>query len=413
MKEILNLTGYEYRKIFKKRSTWIALAVVLLWTLFSGFSGAFGEFYIDGEKVDTHFHMAKQERAALEHLEIGALNDEFFQKMKGAQAEFYQGEDGFCLNGPPEGGWAAYWKRYYEANAPFENVSVLLAMMENRLGSLPREEINGTNFYAFRERMMDALFEAEKLSEGEIAFHKKENEKITTPYAYGNMTGYQNFFKMQTPNFIFIAFAVAIVLAPMFAGEHDSHMDALALSSRFGKNKLIWAKFLAGLSFAFFASVGFTLLFLLEIQAIYGLSGWNLPIQVCASGFLLNLPMNMLEFLLVSIGCCVLGILMAATVVMFLSVKMKSAFGVIILSFVFILAPVYLAQLAGNHHGLFLLVCSLPTSMFYPRGIAAHQLLSVGGHYFYFFQWVPVVYLCLAGILLCWSYRGFRDYQVR
>lgn len=95
MKEILNLTGYEYRKIFKKRSTWIALAVVLLWTLFSGFSGAFGEFYIDGEKVDTHFHMAKQERAALEHLEIGALNDEFFQKMKGAQAEFYQGEDGF------------------------------------------------------------------------------------------------------------------------------------------------------------------------------------------------------------------------------------------------------------------------------------------------------------------------------
>ena len=413
MGEVLQLAGYEYRKIFKRRSTWIVLALVLLWTLFSGLGGLIGDFYMEGEKVDTHYHMAKQERKALEHLEIQELNGQFFQNMQETQDAFYQREDGFFSNDAPEGGWAAYWNKYYEAYAPYENLSMLLAMMENRLGGFAGEKIDGTNFYALRERMMDLIFRLEELSEGEIAFHKEENARIKEPYAYGNMAGYHNFFQMQTPNFIFIAFAVAIILAPMFAGEHTSHMDALVLSTRFGKNKLIWAKLLAGSSFACFSSIGFTLVFLLEIQAIYGLSGWNLPIQVCTDGFLLNLPVNMLEFLLITLFCCVLAAVMTAMVVMFLSAKMKSPFGAIILSFVFVFAPIYLVQLAGGSRWLFLLVCSLPTAMFYPGSVAAHQLLSVGGHYFYFFQWVPVAYLCLFPVLAFWIYRSFKNHQIR
>lgn len=95
MGEVLQLAGYEYRKIFKRRSTWIVLALVLLWTLFSGLGGAIGDFYMEGEKVDTHYHMAKQERKALEHLEIQELNGQFFQNMQETQDAFYQREDGF------------------------------------------------------------------------------------------------------------------------------------------------------------------------------------------------------------------------------------------------------------------------------------------------------------------------------
>ena len=48
MRELLNLTGYEYKKIFQKRSTWIALGAVLLWVLFAGIGGTLGEYYIEG-----------------------------------------------------------------------------------------------------------------------------------------------------------------------------------------------------------------------------------------------------------------------------------------------------------------------------------------------------------------------------
>ncbi len=424
MRELWDLTGYEYKKIFLKRSTWIALGVVLLWVLFSGVSGAAGNYYIDGEKVDSHYHIVKQEREALESLEIKELNQEFFQKGREDLAEFSDNQAGLrdnWENAENKAGlrdnWenaenkAEYWKKYYKAYAPYHNLDTLLAMMGNH--NIDTEEVDGTNFYEFRSRMMENIFQKEKLSQGEIAFHKKENEKIKTPYAYGNMLGFDNYFRMQTPNFIFLAFAVAIILAPVFAGEHTSRMDALALSSRYGKNKLIWAKLLAGISFTVFAALGFSVIFLLEIQAVYGLSGWNLPIQVCVEGFYLNLPVNLLGFLGITAGCCILAACMTAMIVMFCSAKMKTPFGVIIVCFVFIFAPVFLINMVGDSRFLYMLVCSFPTSMYYPRGVAAHQLLCVGNHYFYFFQWVPVLYLILTAGLAAWSYRSFKNYQIQ
>ncbi|TGY95610.1 hypothetical protein E5329_13595 [Petralouisia muris] len=411
MKELLNLTGYEYKKIFQKKSTWIALAVVLLWVLFSGVSGMIGDYYIDEEKADSHYHMIKQEIEALEHLEVKELNQEFFQKGQEDLAEFSKNQEELRYNWENTENKAEYWKKYYKAYAPYCNLDTLLIMMGNH--NIDIEGVDGTNFYEYRSRMMENIFQGEKLSEEEIAFHEKENEKINTPYAYGNMLGFDNYFQMQTPNFIFLAFAVAIILAPMFAGERTSHMDALVLSSRYGKNKLIWAKLLTGISFAVFAALGFSIICLLEMQTVYGLSGWNLPIQVTAAGFYLNLPVNLLEFLGITAGCCLSATCMTAMIVMFCSAKMKTAFGVIIVCFVFIFAPIFLVNMVGEFRFLYMLVCSLPTAMYYPRSVAAHQLLSVGNHYFYFFQWVPVVYLFLTAGLAVWSYRSFKNHQIQ
>ena len=303
MRELLNLTGYEYKKIFQKRSTWIALGAVLLWVLFAGIGATLGEYYIEGEKVDSHYQMIKQERYALEHLEVQELNPEFFEKMQEDMAEFSETMEGISDNPKAKGNLIQYWKEYYKAYAPYSALYTLLAMMKNRIGDLDIEKIDGTNFYENRDRMMELLFQGEELSEQEIIFHEKENEKIKTPYAYGNMLGFDSYFQMQAPNFIFLAFAVAVILAPMFAGERTSRMDALVLSSRYGKNKLIQAKILTGLSFALFAALGFSIIFLLEIQAVYGLSGWNLPIQASMEGFYLNLPVNLLEFLGIGLQC--------------------------------------------------------------------------------------------------------------
>lgn len=427
MGELLSLTGYEYKKIFQKRSTWIALGVVLLWTLFAGVGGILGDYYIEGEKVYSHYQMVKQERYALEHLEVKELNQDFFQKMQADMEkfsgtmegvsedaeEFSETMEGMSKNPKAKENIIQYWREYEKANKPYSNLYILLAMMENRIGDFNIEDVDGMNFYENRSRMMELIFQGEELSEKEIAFHEKENEKIETPYAYGNMLGFDNYFRMQAPNFIFLAFASAIILAPMFAGERASRMDALVLASRYGKNKLIQAKILTGLSFALFASLGFTAIFLLETQIIYGFSGWNLPIQVSVEGFYLNLPVNLLEFLGIAAGCSTVALCMTAMIVMFCSAKMKTPFGVIIVCFVFIFAPIFLVNLAAGNRFLYMLVCSLPTSMYYARSVAAHQLLSVGNHCFYFFQWVPAVYLVLTAGLACWSYRCFKNHQIR
>ncbi len=190
-------------------------------------------------------------------------------------------------------------------------------------------------------------------------------------------------------------------------------MDGLVLSSRYGKNKLIYAKLLTGISFAFFSSVILSGILLLEIQAIYGLGDWNLPIQVSLTGCYLSLPVNLLEFLGIITGCCVISTCMTSMFVLFCSVNMKSPFGVIIVSFAFIFVPVVLIYAVNGHRLLFMIINSMPSSMVFPGSVAAHQLISVGNHYFYFFQWVPAVYLCLMGLLSWWIFRSFRNHQVR
>ncbi len=413
MREVFTLAGYEYQKIFKRRSTWIALFLVLLWTLFSVFGVVFGDFYMEGEKVASHYQMAQMEREALEHLEIKELNQKFFQKQKEDLKAFSKEYRGLLFGEKAPGRRAEGWKKYYEYYAPYDNLGTLLAMMDNQIGGIEMEEAGEKDFYQYRDIMLEKVFEGEKLSDGEIDFHRKENEKIKTPYAYGNMIGYDNVFRMITPNCIFLAFAAAIILAPMFAGEYTSNMDALVLSSRFGKNRLIIAKLLTGISFGLFSSLCFLGIFLLEIQTIYGLSGWNLPVQVCVSGIYLTLPITLLELLGIAVGCCTIAICMTAVAVMFCSARMKSPFGVVIVSFAFISAPIFLVSMVADYRILFMIVNSLPTSMMYPAGAASHQLVSVGNHYFYFFQWVPVVYLCLMTGLSWWSYRIFRNHQAR
>ena len=384
MREIMYLTGYEYKKIFQKRSTWIALALVALWTVFSGISGIIGDYYVEGEKAGTRYQMVKKEREALEHPEIGELNEDFFRREQ-EMSELY---------------------------APYDNYHVLLSMIEQQVGKIDKESMTTEDFYKMRKVMLENISKGQNLSEGERAFHMKENEQITTPYAYGNMLGFDYYFRMLPLNFVFLSLAAAIILAPMFAGEYTSHMDGLVLSSRFGKNKLIQAKLLTGISFGFLASMLFGGILLLEIQAVYGLSGWNLPLQVSPTGCYLSLPVNLLEFAGTVTACCAISTSMTAVFVMFFSVKMKSPFGVIIVSFSFITAPLFLIYMVRGHRLLFMLINSMPTSMVFPQSTAAHQLLSVGGHYFYFFQWVPVVYLCLMALLSWRSFCNFQKHEV-
>ena len=190
-------------------------------------------------------------------------------------------------------------------------------------------------------------------------------------------------------------------------------MDALALSCRYGKNKLIWAKVITGISFAAFSTLFFAALSLLEIQVIYGLDGWDLPVQASILGFFLSLPINFLGLAVVATGCCLAAACMVAMVVMFCSAKMKTPFGVIIVSFIFIFAPIYLIYMVAGHRVLFMVVNSLPTSMMFVGSMAAPQLLAVGGRHLYFFQWVPPVYLVLIAGLALWSFRTFQRHEVQ
>lgn len=116
MAGIVYLAGYEYRKIFQRRSTWIALAVVLAWVLFGGFAGIYGNYYMEGEKVATHFQMVEMEREALGDLAIKKLDQGFFEKKKTDMETIVKDKEAALYSEGAEGSRASRWKEIGRAH---------------------------------------------------------------------------------------------------------------------------------------------------------------------------------------------------------------------------------------------------------------------------------------------------------
>lgn len=414
MRELFSLTGYEYKKICKRKSTWIAMGIVLALTLFSGYGTILGDYFIDGEKIGSHYDIMKKETAYLKEMEGQKLDEAFFQQ---AQETFAQADE---LWGDAEEDLAIsdhgyeyediinrgkeYYLNYY---LPYEQMIGICADMK-----LDITQTDETSFYGAREELLKTTYEGEGLSQGEIEAHMKENEKIKVPFSYGNMRGFARYFALQYTTGISLAFAVAICIAPLFAGEYTAKVDQLLLSARYGKNKVIQAKLLTGFSFAGSSALVMFGISILEIGMIYGLSGWRLPVQICGNGFYLSLPVNMLQMLGISAGCGIMAVLMVAGVVMFCSAKMKSPFGVIIIAFLFIFIPMAVINIVVEHRFLYMLFNAMPVNMMHSWAAVADQMFHIGNGYYYFYQVVPVVYLCAMLLLSAWAYCSFKKHQI-
>lgn len=403
MKEVICLAGYEYKKILGRKSNWIAIGFLFLFVFLFGFGGLMGDVRVGEEKVDNYYNMNQKGCRALREMEGKKLDDAFFDEARAVAADSIdvteEQEELLTL----KNGWDNYC-RYYMPYGHMEELC--LSYLDKAMGEMDEDA-----FYQGREKLMQENYEAQKLSQEVIAFHKKENRQVETPLAYGNMKGFEQYFGIQYGLGVCLAFIVAICLAPLFAGEYASKMDQMILSSRYGKNKVILAKLFTGFSFTLILTLLVFGLDLLEIGMIYGFDGWNLPVQITREGFNLSIPINLLQMLMIFLLCGIFASCMIGVVVMFLSVKMKTPFGAIILAFIFIFVPIVLNYIVPAGSLWCLLVRGTPTSMMMGWMGVSDQMALIGNHCLYFFQFVPMAYICLAAGLFVWIYHSFRRHQ--
>lgn len=403
MREILTLAGYEYKKIFQRKVNWIALGVVFIIVLFSGAALTFGDVYVEGERVGSQREVLQEERKAVEALNGTLIDDELLAEAERAYANV--GEGGYWINGNVD-------YETYKANIyPYEFIQDKSSALKEDYGS-GSNPITGEEFYDLRESYMKQNYEGQKLSEGEIEKHVSEMEELDTPMTYGWTKGYHRYNQLVFMNGMFLAFALAICIAPLFAGEYTSRVDQLILTSKYGKNKAILAKLLTGFSVAFLSSLLMNLVLLVEIGIIYGLGNWDFPIQSVSEGFFLSIPINLLTMTVIVVLYQVLSACMSGAVIIFCSQKMKSPFGVMIVAALLTFVPLLLTAVSPEKRILYLLIRFLPNGVMEGAWIFDDLLFHVGNGYFYIFQVVPVVWvlLCIAaGIAV---YQGFRKRQI-
>ena len=404
MKEVLTLAGYEYKKIFQRKISWIALGAVLVIVLFSGAAMTLGQVYVEGEVAESHGKQLKEQRQAVEELSGTPIDDELLGKAEAAYRNIIMSDS--SMNAGE--GWESYKINVY----PYDFIQSMSSELKWGEYGETEETITGEEFYRLREEYMRQMYDLEKLSKGEIEKHTSEMKELDTPLTYDWTQGYHRFNQLVFINGMFLAFAIAICIAPLFAGEYTSRVDSLILTSKNGKNKAISAKLLTGFSFAFLAALVMNLVLLLEIGIIYGLGSWNLPIQTIVDGFFLSIPINLLTMTVIVVLYQMLSACMLGAIVIFCSQKMKSPFGVIIVASLLIFLPLFAVGVPQTYRMIYLLIRFLPNGVMEGAWIFDDLLFHIGNGYFYIWQVVPVVWIVLSVILGVLVYRGFQKRQI-
>ena len=158
-------------------------------------------------------------------------------------------------------------------------------------------------------------------SDAERAYWTEKQDGVGEPLAYGYAGGWSDVLAC-LGFFAFAMVAVCIALTPVFSGEYQDRTDAVLLSSRYGRSKLVAAKIVAALAFAtaYFALA--TLIIMGIALAFFGAEGGDLPVQVLS----LSIPydLTMAEATWTAVGIAYLMTLGFAGLTLLLSSKLRS-----------------------------------------------------------------------------------------
>nr|MDE7363709.1 ABC transporter permease [Ruminococcus sp.] len=206
----------------------------------------------------------------------------------------------------------------------------------------------------------------------------------------------------------FVLLAVCIVIAPVFSGEYQSGTDAVILSAKFGKTKLITAKIIASYLFGVLA---FTLHVILAFRislAAFGFEGWNLPLQIASTT--IPYSFTFLQATLVNLGVVYLVLFAMIGLTLLLSAKMKSPYLVLIVLVPVLFIPLFLSPngITGAYN---LTLFLLPYRATMPE-LGKYISYQIGRLVLDTFTMRAILYAVLTMIMLPLARLGFKKHQV-
>lgn len=405
MKEFWALVSFEYRKILGKRSVKIALLLTLFLSVFSIWGTLMGSYYIEGELFESNAEAMKKDRAYARELSGRILDDKLLMETADAyqtipdSAAVYQSTEEYQKNA------RKYSSIYSLARQVYDTPNVRFGAPE--MGTL--DPARAEQFYEIRELCMTKQIENAPISENAKEIMMQYSAEVKEPWIFSYSDGYTRFMTIMATSGVMAAFVMAICLAPLFAGEYSNHTDQLLLSARYGKGKLIKAKFFTGFSMTGIVTLLVTLQSYVQSMLTFGFDGGNANVQIYDALF--PYPLTLKQAALLQSICVFFACMCMSALTMFFSSGMKSAFGVIILSVLLLCVPMFVKVSAYPLLG-YLLFHLMPANMMQYDYIFSMIPYEIAGVVIPPYVMMPVAALCLCIILIPFAYRGFKHHQV-
>lgn len=400
------LVIFECKKIFMRKSTYFAFAIMLTVCTIAMLTRTFGNVYYDGEKAGSKLSVLYSDREA-QHGVAGYFNN---LKIREAIGNYAYVRDTTQFNN------IRYTDALYkEKMQPY--MVMQFALMNVISTDIRRNEtefgkLNGDssfNFYSLRTKQIIERLTQDFASKEEINIINSENAALNIPFYYDYFEGYKVFIQNITPSALFIILAIAICIAPIFCGEYSTKMDQLILTSKHGKNRVILAKIFAGMVFALGSMFLSLLAAAIAVFSVYGIMGYNVSFQF------FNLfsvyPLTMLGAVIILCVVILFVTMLMSTIILFLSAKFRSAFSVIISVTVVIFGSLFISLPIQNSI-LNDLNYILPAKMLDSDYVFSIRYVSLFGQFMKPYIFIPMVCVISTIILIPLTYSTFKKHQI-
>lgn len=404
MKQLLK---FELKKILCRKVNLIAMALGMLLIVFSNIA------LINGESLylDENHYLEGVEAIKTEEEVENALTSELSEEFLTGFMQEYQQE---IQKDPSEDGYN------YSLIADKRNLFALIAGNYTEFNAQwGWEDLNdistdhGIGFYERRMEKIKTLLNADysygNYTESEKEYWLQKAEAIKTPFTWGSKNTWDMIWSSIGLLF-YQFFVISICLAPVFAGEYQNRTDALILSAKHGKTKLIYAKITASF---IFTSIEMALCSIVSIGinvCMLGVDGWNLPVQLWNT---------IIPYQLTVIEACALNLL-----VMFLISFSLTAVSLM-------LSALFKSQLIALAVDMLLYYCTAFMPFSKTSGLWNHikyllpinsvelknVLKTYNGYQFGIviisYLWmIIIVYVLITIICLCGAGRSFKNHQI-
>lgn len=331
------MIGYELKKIFERRLNIIAMIsgyVLLAGCVFSFISGA--SFY----DKETDSYVKGIEGIRLEQERAKEKEDEISEEYITRIVEEIQ-DYGMDLESDE-----AYMEVIRKMGDIFYFIAKNYTDMRERYADqnaiMEIDLTGGAQFYKQRmKKITDYLnmdFSYGNYSEAEKEYWIQKAENTIVPFAWGDKCIMDMVWNTVGIGF-YLWFVIVICVSSVFASEHESGVASLLLTTRYGKNRLIWSKIAASVLFTAGYHFMGTVPAVCVIGVLFGFSGINLPVQVWNSVIPYNLTTGQACFAYLAIL-----LLLGITITLFLlfcSARIKSSLATLVIGMTVLIGPAF------------------------------------------------------------------------
>ncbi|HHW00103.1 MAG TPA: ABC transporter permease subunit [Clostridiaceae bacterium] len=406
------LIKYEFLKILRKKSALIIMAVSLLIAafLFALPIMQYQAYNQDGvikglEGIAYEKEQYMQLSVVLTEEYIADTIREYQKLFENPDNVGYDGNERFLIGD-------AYWNFV----APREKLLSIIAANYNKPGEYKGlskltelDMTTGADFYKTRNEKVEALLNtpSRSMSEKQKEYWQNMSSQVQIPFQYGYYEGWEiiiSSFEL----LMFAVLAICIAIAPVFSGEYQAGTDAVILSAKYGKTKLITAKIVSSFVFGILAFTLHVVVACGLLLITFGVDGWNLPVQVVNTT--IPYPFTFLEAVIINLTIIYLVLLAMISLTLFLSAKMKNSYLVLAVLVPVLFIPIFLSP--NGTTGIYnLILFLLPYRCAMPE-LNKYISYQFGGLVLDVLTIRAILYPVLTAIMLPFARLGFKKHQV-